>query len=183
MDDSLLTESLPNGGPTKNVIRRMINYFLAAEATGADEIMSTCTTMGEATRIAREFINTQAFNIYEPMANEAVTKGLRFGILETVPTSAPATRKVLNFEAQKANKQINIKIVINEDAFKNLLAGNIKKHDELIYAELEKLQNEVDVIVLGQVSLAQIKFETKVPMLQVGYSGFDHAAKLLTQIK
>jgi hypothetical protein len=44
---------------------------------------------------------------------------------------------------------------------------------------MEKLQNEVDLIVLGQISLAQIKYDTKIPMLQVGHSGFAHAATLL----
>jgi len=181
MDDSLLAESLSNGGPTKAVIRRMINYFQSAEATGADVIMSTCTTMGEATRTARKFLNTPVFNIDEPMAKEAVAKGTKFGILATVSTSAPATRRLLNIEAQQGGKQIDIKTVINEEAFKNLLAGNIEKHDELVYSELEKLQNEVDVIVLGQISLAQIKYKTKVPLFQVGHSGFDYATKLLKQ--
>ena len=181
MDDSLLAESLPNGGPTKAVIRRMINYFQAAEATGADVIMCTCTTMGEATLTARKFINVPVFNIDEPMAKVAIAMGEKFGILATVPTSAPATKKLLDIEAQKKGKQIDIKIVINEEAFKNLLAGNIEKHDELVHSELEKLQNEVDVIVLGQISLAQIKYKTKVPMFQVGHSGFDYATKLLEQ--
>ena len=181
MDDSLLSESLSNGGPTKAVVRRMTNYFQAAEATGADVIMCTCTTMGETTRIARKYINVPVFNIDEPMAKEAIAMGTKFGILATVPTSAPATRKLLDIEAQKSGKQIDIKIVILEEAFKNLLAGNIKNHDKLLHDELEKLQNEVDVIVLGQISLAQIKYRTKVPMFQVGHSGFDYATKLLKQ--
>ena len=179
MDDSLLAESLPNGGPTENVIRRMIHYFMAAEATGADVIMSTCTTMGKATQTARNFVKIPIFNIDEPMAIDAVSKGSNLGIIATVPTSAPATKALLEAEAEKIGKSINIKTVINEEAFKHLLAGNTDKHDELVHAEMEKLQNEVDLIVFGQISLAQIKYDTKIPMLQVGHSGFAHAAKLL----
>lgn len=179
MDDSLLSESLPNGGPTKEVIRRMVLYFMAAEATGADVIMSTCTTMGEATRTARKFVNTPSFNIDEPMAKEAVKLGKRFGILATVPTSAPATHALLKAEAHNIGKSIEIETVINQEAFQNLLAGHVSKHDELVHAELEKLQKRVDVIVLGQISLAQIRYETSVPLLQVGHSGFAHAGALL----
>jgi hypothetical protein len=54
MDDSLLAESLPNLGPTSGVIRRLIHYLQAAEATGADVIMSTCSTMGLGIRIAKK---------------------------------------------------------------------------------------------------------------------------------
>jgi len=179
MDDSLLSESLPNGGPTKEVIRRLMFYFMAAEATGADAIMCTCTTMGLATRTARNFVSVPAFNIDEPMAKEAVSLGSRFGILATVPTSAPATKTLLEAEARAVGKRIETKTVINENAFKNLLAGNTEMHDKLVHQELDKLQQEVEVIVLGQISLAQIRYETKVPMLQVGHSGFDHAAQLL----
>jgi Asp/Glu/hydantoin racemase len=179
MDDSLLTESLANGGPTKDVTRRMLNYFLAAESAGADVIMSTCTTMGPCTRLARQIVQKPVFNIDEPMAKEAVSKGGVLGILATLPTSAPATKMLLEIEANEQRKKIGIKITINEEAWKYLLNGEISKHNELIYHELERIQNEVDVIVLGQISLAQIKFKTKVPMLQVGHSGFSYARKLL----
>lgn len=182
MDDSLLAESLLNGGPTKNVIRRLVNYFLAAESTGADVIMSTCTTMGKATRIAREFINIPAFNIDEPMTKEAVATGKVIGILATVPTSAPATKYLLEMEARELQKEIVIKTVINEEAFRHLLKDEVDAHDELIYKDLEMLQNEVDVIVLGQVSLSQIKYTTRIPMLQVGHSGFSYASKLLDSV-
>ena len=179
LDDSLLSESLPNGGPTPEVIRRMVLYYQAAEATGADVLMCSCTTMGPGTRIARQMIRKPVFNIDEPMAKEAVARGVKLGILATVPTSAPATRILLEMEAAETGKKIEIKTVINETAFQHLLNNKIGLHNELVYREIEKLQNEVDIIVLGQISLAQIQFEAKVPVLQVGHSGFAHARKLL----
>ena len=179
MDDSLLSESLANGGPTKEVIRRMILYYQAAEATGADVLMCSCTTMGPGTRAARQLTRKPLFNIDEPMAKESVLKGTKLGILATVPTSAPATRALLEIEAAEAGKNIEIKTVINESAFQYLLEGKIDRHNEIIIEELEKLQHEVDVIVLGQISLSQIEFEAKVPILQVGHSGFAYAKKML----
>jgi len=179
MDDTLLSESLPNGGPTKEVIRRMILYYQAAEATGADVLMCSCTTMGPATRLARQMIRKPLFNIDEPMAKKAVATGTKLGILATVPTSAPATKTLLEKESAAAGRTIEIKTVINEAAFQHLLKGEVDDHNELVHRELEKLQHEVDVIVLGQISLAQIKFEAKVPVLQVGHSGFAYARELL----
>jgi len=182
MDDSLLSESLPNGGPTKEVIKRMVFYYQAAEATGADVLMCSCTTMGPGTRAARQMINKPLFNIDEPMAKEAVAKGTKLGILATVPTSAPATRALLETEAAETGKNIEIKTVINESAFHYLLKGEIDRHNEIVCQELEKLQYEVDVIVLGQISLAQVQFKAKVPVLQVGHSGFAYARKLLDSV-
>lgn len=178
-DDTLLLEALANNGPTKEVIRRMIKYFESAILAGADVIMSTCTTMGPATRAFRLMSDFPLFNIDEPMAKTAVAKGGRIGVLATVPTSAPATRQLLGLEAEKAGTKIEIKTVINQEAFKKLTSGDVAGHDELVMAELSKLQEEVDVIALGQISLSQIKFNGKVPVFQVGQSGFEEVTRML----
>lgn len=183
MDDSLLAESLEHGGPTNAVIERMRHYVQSAVLTGADVIMSSCTTMGIATERARQTCPVPLFNIDEPMAAEAVRLGTRLGILATVPTSAPATRRLLEREARVLGKSIQIETVINEPAFAALLAGNRAEHNRMVHAEMDRLADRVDVIVLGQISLAQIQHRPPgVPVLQVGHSGFAHARDLLSRV-
>jgi aspartate/glutamate racemase len=172
MDDSLLAESLAHGAPTPAVIRRFMLYAMAAESAGADAIMCSCTTMGEATRIARKVISVPLFNIDEPMAREAVAAGEKIGIVATVPTSGPATRALLLAEAERAGRDVQTETVINEQAFRHLLAGEIEKHDALVHAEIDRLAPSVDVIALGQISLSKLRHPTRVPILQVGRSGF-----------
>ncbi len=179
MDDSLLSESLAHGGATEAVLNRILNYVKSAELAGADVAMVTCTTVGEASRRARQIVSIPVFNIDEPMAREAVARGKKLGILATVPTSAPATKRLLEMEAQNLGKEVDIRIVINEEAFRHLLAGDVAKHNELVHAEMDKLAQQVDVIVLGQISLAQTKHDVPVPVLQVGHSGFQEARRLL----
>jgi len=183
MDDSLLAESLEHGGPTDTVFRRMECYVSAAVLAGADVIMSSCTTMGAAIERARADCPVPLFNIDEPMAREAVRRGTRLGILATVPTSAPATRHLLERAAAAQGKNIQIETVMNEPAFAALLAGNRAEHDRLVHADMDRLADSVDVIVLGQISLAQIQHRPAgVPVLQVGHSGFEHARKLLNDV-
>lgn len=182
LDDSLLCESIANKGATKAVIKRIQFYALAAEAMGADVAMCSCTTVGEATRIARQYTSIPVFNIDEPMAREAVRKGRRMGIIATVPTSPAATKRQLQVAAQDAGVDITIKISVNEKAFALLQKGEIEKHNELVYRDMDRLASEVDVLVLGQISLAQIKHATRVPVLQVGRSGLAEARRLLDQV-
>lgn len=182
LDDSLLCESIANKGATKAVIKRIQFYALAAEAMGADVAMCSCTTVGEATRIARQYTSIPVFNIDEPMAREAVRKGRRMGIIATVPTSPAATKRQLQVAAQDAGVDITIKISVNEKAFALLQKGEIEKHNELVYRDMDRLASEVDVLVLGQISLAQIKHPTRVPVLQVGRSGLAEARRLLDQV-
>jgi aspartate/glutamate racemase len=179
MDDSLLTESLANGGPTPAVMHRIMLYAMAAESAGADVIMCSCTTMGEATRMARKLISVPLFNIDEPMAREAVAAGAKIGIVATVPTSAPATRALLLAEADRAGREVRTEAVINEQAFQHLLAGEIEKHDALVRDEIDRLASSVDVIALGQISLSKLQHRARVPILQVGRSGFAEARRLL----
>jgi aspartate/glutamate racemase len=183
MDDSLLAEALAHGGPTEAVIRRMDLHVKAAVLSGADVIMSSCTTMGMAIDRARPDCPVPLFNIDEPMAREAVQRGQRLGILATVPTSAPATKRLLEREAAARGKSIAIETRINEAAFAALLAGDRTEHNRIVHAEMDRLAERVDVIVLGQISLAQIQHRPPgVPVLQVGHSGFAHARQLLNAV-
>jgi Asp/Glu/hydantoin racemase len=183
MDDSLLSESLDHGGPTEAVIARMGHYVQAAVLAGADVIMSSCTTMGKAIERARETCPVPLFNIDEPMGRAAVAHGQRLGILATVPTSAPATKRLLEREAAQQGRKVEIEVVINQPAFAALLAGNRAEHDRLVHGEMDRLAARVDVIVLGQISLAQIQHRPPgVAVLQVGHSGFAHARELLNSV-
>ena len=182
MDDSLLAESLENKGATPAVIKRIQFYFMAAEAMGADVAMCTCTTVALASRTARNYVSIPVFNIDEPMARQAVHMGTKLGIVATVPTSPAATQRLLEYEAEQAGKSIDIQIVCNEKAFTHLQQGEVARHDQLVHQEMDKLAEKVDVLVLGQISLAQVKHETKVPVLQVGHSGFAEAKRLLDQV-
>ena len=179
MDDSLLCESIHHGRATNAVIKRIQFYALAAEAMGAHVAMCSCTTVGEATRIARQYTSIPVFNIDEPMAHEAVSKGRRLGIVATVPTSPAATRRQLEVAAEAAGVDISIQVAVNEKAFAHLQKGQVEKHNELVHREMDKLASKVDVLVLGQISLAQIKHRPGVPVLQVGHSGLAEARRLL----
>jgi Asp/Glu/hydantoin racemase len=181
MDDSLLSESLSHGGATRDVLKRIQFYVLAAEAMGADAAMCTCTTVGEAVRAARIYASIPVFNIDEPMAQEAVRLGRRMGIVATVPTSPAATQRQLERAADEAGTPIEIKVAVNERAFGHLQRGEIQQHNALVRQEMDRLAKEVDVLVLGQISLAQIKHRPRVPVLQVGQSGLAEARRLLDQ--
>jgi Asp/Glu/hydantoin racemase len=179
MDDSLLTESLDNGGAPPAVLKRIQFYVLAAEAMGADVAMCSCTTVGEAVRAARFYASIPVFNIDEPMAQQAVKQGRRIGIVATVPTSPAATVRQLERAAEQAGKEIEIQVALNEQAFQHLQRGEIDRHNELVHEEMDRLASSVDVLALGQISLAQIRHQTRVPVLQVGHSGLAEARRLL----
>lgn len=179
LDDSLLVDSVKAGSATENVKRRIVNYAFMAENAGADVIMVTCTTVNEASRLARPLIKIPIFNIDEPMAIEAIKAGSKFGIIGTVPTSPYATQNLLLETAAQHNKNITTKIVVKEAAYSALMAGKTEEHNAIIMETMDQLAKEVDVVLLGQISLARIVHDPGKPVLQVGKSGYLEAERLL----
>lgn len=178
-DDSLLVECRANQRATPAVLKRIQFYFLAAEAMGADAAICTCTTVGEAARLARDYVSIPVFNIDEPMAREAVRLGKRIGIVATVSTSPAATLRQLNRAAQEAGTSIATQVTVVEEAFDALQRGEVERHDELVHQAMDKMAREVDVVVLGQISLVRIQHKTRVPVLTVGESGLAEARRIL----
>lgn len=179
LDDSLLAESVKYGTATENVKRRIVDYCYAAENAGADAIMVTCTTVNEASAIARPMMKIPVFNIDEPMAKEALKAGKKFGVIGSVPTSPLATKRLLLQEAALQKKDIDIKIVVREDAYAALMAGKTEVHNAIIREEMDKLAKECDAVLLGQISLARVNYDPGKPVFQVGQSGYAEAERVL----
>ncbi|MEX1376433.1 MAG: aspartate/glutamate racemase family protein [Eubacteriales bacterium] len=180
MDDTLLKETLANGGITNGVCSRILNYVKSAAEAGADCVMCTCTSVNAAAKYARNFAPIPFFNIDEPVARETVKNGKKIGVLATLPTSPKGTVRLLNEEAQKQNKDIEIVTSVAEGAFDALTAGDVKKHDEMVTEALFKLAKEVDTITFAQISMSKLVHDDPgVPIYKIGASGFEEAKKIL----
>jgi len=184
MDDSLLVDTRTYNGMTPTIASRMLNYAKAAEASGADGVLVTCTSVNEATKFIRPLMNIPILNIEEPVAEMAVKNGKKIGILGTIPTSPAALGRVVQEKAAELVKEIELVPAVAEGAFDVLCAGDVKKHDEMVCEALEKLAKEVDVIAFSQISMSLIDLpETEVPVYRIGESGFQKIKEMMDAAK
>ena len=184
MDDNLLVDTRTYNGMTPTIASRMLNYAKAAEASGADGVLVTCTSVNEATKFIRPLMNIPILNIEEPVAEMAVKNGKKIGILGTIPTSPAALGRVVQEKAAELGKEIELVPVVAEGAFDVLCAGDVKKHDEMVCESLEKLAKEVDVIAFSQISMSLIDLpETEVPVYRIGESGFQKIKEMMDAAK
>lgn len=184
MDDSLLVDTRTYNGMTPTIASRMLNYAKAAEASGADGVLVTCTSVNEATKFIRPLMNIPILNIEEPVAEMAVKNGKKIGILGTIPTSPAALGRVVQEKVAELGKEIELVPVVAEGAFDVLCAGDVKKHDEMVCESLEKLAKEVDVIAFSQISMSLIDLpETEVPVYRIGESGFQKIKEMMDAAK
>jgi Asp/Glu/hydantoin racemase len=155
------------------------NYFKFAqyahnlEVQGVDLIILACSTFNRAVEHAR------------PMMDLAVQHGNKIGLIATVPTTIPASERLLKLAASEAGKEIEVTTILCTEAFKAILAGDIEKHNEILVKEIEKLSETVSAIVLAQVSMSALEphlKNTKVPVYNSGRTGFDKAREILESL-
>lgn len=180
MDDSLLPDTRACDGMTPVIASRMYQYAKGAEASGADGIIVTCTSVNQATKYIRPLLNIPILNIEEPVAEMAVRKGKRIGILATLPTSPKAIGSVIEEKAREMGKEIEIVTSVANGAFDLLCRGDREGHDRMVREALYKLADETDVIAFAQISMSLLDFEpVKVPVCMIGTSGFERIRDMM----
>lgn len=180
MDDSLLKETLANGGPTNDVANRMLNYAQVAQSMGADGVLVTCTSVNRATKYIRHFLRIPIMNIEEPVGEMAVEQGARIGVMGTIPTSPGAIGAVIRDKAEEKGKKVELVDCVVDGAFDVLCAGDRDRHDRMVCEAMYKLAEQVDVIAFAQISMSLLKHDpVKVPVLKIGASGFDRIRQLM----
>lgn len=180
MDDSLLKDTLAAGQMTPVVASRMLSYAKAAEASGADGILVTCTSVNDATAYIKPLLSIPMIGIEEPAAEEAVRQGTKIGVLATLPTSPAAIGRTLLRKAAEQGKKVELVNRVADGAFDVLCAGDRCKHDEMVNEALYALAKEVDVIAFAQISMSLLQHEAvQVPLCKIGTSGFTAIQQMM----
>ena len=180
IDDSLLNDTRDFGGMTAVIANRVFNYAKAAELSGADGVLVTCTSVNQATKMIRPLLQIPILNIEEPVAEMAVRDGKRIGVLATLPTSPKAISDVIREKAKEAGKEIEIIERVAEGAFDALRDGDRAKHDAMVCKALYELAEEVDVIAFAQISMSLLPHDpVKVPVHKIGPSGLTRMKEMI----
>jgi aspartate/glutamate racemase len=182
MDDSLLKDTLAAGQMTPAVATRMLAYMQAAQSSGADGVIVTCTSVNAATSWIRPMMSIPVMNIEEPVAQAAVENGKRIGVLATLGTSPAAIGRTIQKIADDSGKRVEIVNRVVDGAFDALCTGDRAKHDSMVNEALYHLAGEVDVIAFAQISMSLLKHDpVKVPLYKIGMSGFDRILNLMNE--
>jgi len=156
VDDSLLADVMAAGKITQPVTKRMCAYVQAAEASGADAILSLCSSLGPTIDIARPLVNIPVIKIDDPMAEEAARSAKRIGVMATVLTTLGPTVDLIRSKATAMKKELQIEPALVEGAFQILMSGDRERHDRMVAEAAQRLATKVDIIVLAQASMTRL---------------------------
>ncbi len=171
--------------PKKNYAK-FVQGALSQQEYGVDLILLACSTFNRAAEHARPMIDTPMLQIDRPMMDLAVRQGRRIGLMATVPTTVPASERLLRLAGEEAGKKIEVKIRLCSEAFKALKEGNPEKHNDMLLGEIDALSGEVDAIVMAQVSMSALEprlTNTKVPVYNSGRTAFNKIRQILESME
>lgn len=156
IDDSLLADVRVAGCLTPSVTRRIIGYGVLAQSAGADAIFNCCSSVGEAADMLGRTVDIPVVKIDGRMAEIAVLRGPRVGVIATLPTTLEPTVRLIENQAGLLGKSLEVRRYLVEGAFDVLMSGNGQKHDNMVLADIERASAENDVVVLAQGSMARL---------------------------
>ncbi len=185
-DSTLLADVRAAGGPTQAVIDRMILYAKAAELSGADLIVNSCSTVGEVADIYEKEVGIPVMKIDEPMAREAVSLGTKVALVATVETTLGPSQRLIEKIGQEQGKRMDCARFLQNAAWDALQGGNPEEHNRILLDAVRGLDKQgFDAIVMAQVSMRALLPElkdVKTPVLCSFFSGYDAVAKKLLEI-
>lgn len=184
VDETLIKNTIAAGHLEKASIRRLMSMAQGAVDAGADAVMVTCSSVGRAAELAAEVVDAPVLRIDEAMADEAVERGNRIGVLATLPTTLEPTATLIRKRAAARGLERQIVERLCEGAFDAVVRGDGAEHDRLVREGLRELAQDVDVIVLAQASMARVvdalpPEERVKPILSSPELGLRRARKVL----
>lgn len=185
-DSTLLTEVRENCGPTQKVIDRMTLYAKAAEISGADLIVNSCSTVGEVADVYAKEVSIPVMKIDVPMATEAVRLGTKVALISTLETTLGPSQRLIEKIGAEQGKRMECQQFLQNAAWDALVAGHPEEHNRILMKNIRELDTMgFDVIVMAQVSMRALLpdlEDVKTPLLCSFFSGYGAIADKLNEI-
>lgn len=185
LDESLLQHTIRDGALSNRTKQRLAQYVFSAADAGADAVVVTCSTLGNAVDSIASITSVPLFRIDQGMANEAVRKAQRIGVLATLTTTLEPTGAMIRNAARAADKDCIIVEKLCDGAFGRLTAGDPAAHDAMVVDGFKTLALQTELIILAQASMAQaLKSldDAQVPYLTSPELGIAHVARELAPL-
>jgi Asp/Glu/hydantoin racemase len=185
LDEPLLERVRQRGQLAPEDSARLQTHVVVAEEIGAHAILVTCSTVSPCVDDVRPEANIPVMKIDEAMIDEAVARGTKIGVVATNVTTLEPTRQLLEAQADVAAKEIEVELVLVENALPALLSGDGTTHDKLVKEAVLELADRVDVVILAQASMARVldvipEAERPVPILSSPHLALERVRELLS---
>ncbi|MCX5063085.1 MULTISPECIES: aspartate/glutamate racemase family protein [unclassified Streptomyces] len=148
-----------------------------AVGEGARAVLCTCSTIGAIAEAAASGAGVPVVRSDRPMAAAAVAAGSRIVVLATVESTFGPTTDLVEDEARRAGRPVQVRTQLVEGAWTRFEAGDTEGCARLVAAAIDAVA-DADAIVLAQGSMAPAQHltTTTVPVLSSPRAGLAAGA-------
>ncbi|MFE6288315.1 aspartate/glutamate racemase family protein [Streptomyces sp. NPDC057877] len=180
VDEGLLERARGDGGP-EAVAAEVRAAVERAVADGARAVLCTCSTIGAVAEATAVGAGVPVLRVDRPMAAAAVAAGARVAVLGTVESTLGPTAALVEEEARRAGRSVEVRTVLVAGAWAHFAAGDTDAYARAVAYAVDGVRG-ADAIVLAQASMApaQRLATTPVPVLSSPRPGLAAAAVAVT---
>jgi aspartate/glutamate racemase len=161
LDEGLVTEIDRRGSLTPALVRRLTSLVTLAEEAGAELVLLTCTAYSPVVDDVQKQSDIPVLKIDELMVREALGRARKIGLVATVPAGLNMQRQLIDQIATEMGREVELDAVLKPDAFQALASGRRDEHDAIVLAEVERLGEANELVMLAQASMGHLA--SKVP--------------------
>jgi aspartate/glutamate racemase len=161
LDEGLVTEIDRRGGLTPGLVRRLTSLVTLAEEAGAELVLLSCTAYSPVADDVQRQADIPVLKIDELMVREALGRATKIGLVATVPAGLNMQRQLIEQIATELGREIELDAVLKTEAFQALSNGRRDEHDAIVLAEVERLAQSNELVMLAQASMGHLA--SKVP--------------------
>ncbi|MFJ8821260.1 aspartate/glutamate racemase family protein [Streptomyces sp. NPDC102467] len=156
----------------------------AAERDGADAVLCTCSSIGGVAEELAPALGVPVLRVDRPMAARAVAAGPRIAVVATVHSTFAPTVALVEEEAARAGRAVDVRTVFVDGAWERFLAGDRDGYLDRVAAAVDSV-TDADAIVLAQASMTDAADRTRTALLVLSSPrpGFEAAATECATVK
>jgi aspartate/glutamate racemase len=153
VDPSLLARAI-EVGVDDVVHERVLAHVRHLAASGAEAVLVTCSSIGEAAEAAAARVDVPVLRVDLAMAEQAVDLAAagRVAVLATLASTLGPTERLLRRLAAGTEVEVGAEVVAGAIAARD--AGDQAGHDRLVREAVDRAAAAADVVVLAQASMA-----------------------------
>jgi aspartate/glutamate racemase len=181
--DARLLQTAIREGVTDAVRTSVSQHLAHLVANGAEAILVTCSSLGEAAEEAAAVAGVPVVRVDAAMAADAVMRAVAAGaagsaaiaVLATNTATLGPTSRLIQREVDQAGADVTVTASVVAGAVAAREAGDPGEHDRLIAESVAAAADSADVIVLAQASMAAAadRADVRVPVLTSPQTGVD----------
>ena len=152
-DPSVLADVRDAGYVTTAPAARLIGMYMKAAEEGVEAMLNLCSSVGEVADCVQDvakYIGVPIVRVDEEMCREAVRKGVKIGVMATLPTTLEPTKGTIRRLARECNKKVELIDCLVEGAF----GLDQEQFKARMTESAATIADSVDVIVFAQGSMA-----------------------------